>query len=81
MNKYIGIIGSILLSLCGFPAMLDVIEKDSASGYSVAFIALWGLGELFSMIYVIKKDKDPVQLFNYIFNLTFISVIVYYMIK
>jgi hypothetical protein len=80
MNKLIGALGSVFLAVCGFPAMMDVIDKDSAAGYSVAFIALWGLGELFSLIYVLNKDKDKIQLFNYIFNLTFISVILYYML-
>jgi lipid-A-disaccharide synthase-like uncharacterized protein len=80
MNKLIGASGSILLAFCGFPAMMDVINKGHADGYSVAFILMWWLGEALSLVYVLNKDKDLIQILNYAFNLTFISIIVYYML-
>jgi len=80
MNKTIGIIGAVALALCGLPAAIDVITKGTANGYSQAFIALWGIGELFTAIYVYNRDKDIILMANYIFNLTFIGIILYYMI-
>ena len=81
MIKLIGSLGAFLLAFCGFPAMLDVVEKGSAEGYSTLFILMWGGGEMLTAYYVYKQHGfDKPLMFNYGFNLAFISIICYYMI-
>lgn len=81
MTKFIGALGAFLLAFCGLPAMLDVVDKGTAEGYSTMFIGMWGMGELLTAYYVYRRHGfDKPLMFNYILNLTFISIIMYYMI-
>jgi len=81
MIKIIGYIGAFLLAFCGFPAMVDVVSKGTAEGYSTAFILMWGLGEVLTAFYVYKKHGiDKPLLINYGFNIVFISIICYHML-
>lgn len=78
----IGWLGGALFALCGLPAALQVYRQKHARGYSRAFVAMWLGGEVLTMIYVYgTKGFDGPLFLNYILNLVFISVIVYYMIK
>jgi len=77
----LGWLGASLLALCGLPAAIDVIGKGTAEGYSQAFIGMWFAGEVLTLIYVILRHGfDKPLIFNYGLNLTFISIILYYMI-
>lgn len=81
MIKIIGWLGASLLALCGAPAAFDVIQKGTAEGYSQAFIGMWFVGEILTLIYVLLKHGfDKPLIFNYGLNLTFISIILYYML-
>ena len=81
MTKIIGYIGAFLLAFCGFPAMVDVVQKGTAEGYSTIFLLMWGFGELLTAYYVYKQHGlDKPLMFNYGFNLAFISVICYYIL-
>ena len=76
----IGWIGSILLAFCGLPQAIHCILNKSADGIHPGFIAMWLMGELFTLAYVLPKLDWPL-LFNYGANILFIGVIVYYKIK
>lgn len=80
LNRFIGWSGTQLLAFCGLPAAIQVIQQGHAEGYSGTFIGMWGIGELLCLIYVYNRYKDWPLLVNYLLNLTFLSVIVYYMI-
>ena len=81
MIKSIGYLGGFLLAFCGLPAAIDVFQKGTAEGYSSTFIAMWLGGEVLTAYYVYKKHGfDLPLMFNYGFNIAFISIIVYYMI-
>ena len=79
MMEIISWIGSILLAICGLPLAYDAY-KTKTSNISTIFLVLWGLGELFTLIYVIAKEENALT-FNYFSNIVFIGIIVYYKFK
>lgn len=80
MMDYIGWIGGILLAFCGLPQAWESYKTKSAAGLTWGFLGLWGIGEIFTIIYIIPKWHWPL-IFNYTANIIFISIIVYYKIR
>jgi uncharacterized protein with PQ loop repeat len=78
--EYIGWIGSILLAFCGLPQAIESYKTKNSNGLTWGFLIMWGVGELFTIIYIIPKWHWPL-IFNYTANIIFISIIVYYKIK
>ena len=78
--EYIGWIGSILLAFCGLPQAIESYKTKSSAGLTWGFLIMWGVGELFTIVYIIPKWHWPL-IFNYTANIIFISIIVYYKIK
>lgn len=79
MNNAIGWLGNNLLAFCGLPAVVDVVYKGSADGYSTVFILMWLSGEILALVYVLNRDKGQLPtLYNYVINIILISIIVYY---
>lgn len=78
--EMIGWIGSILLAFCGLPQAIESWKTKNSDGLTWGFLIMWGLGEIFTIIYIIPKWHWPL-IFNYTANIIFISIIVYYKIK
>jgi uncharacterized protein with PQ loop repeat len=76
----IGWIGSILLAFCGLPQAWESYKTKNSDGLTWGFLIMWGVGEIFTIIYILPKWHWPL-IFNYTANLVFISVILYYKIK
>lgn len=77
MIDVFGWLSSLLFCICGAPqAYLSFREKTSA-GISTSFLLLWIGGELLGIIYILPKNDYPI-LINYLINLIFISIILYY---
>jgi len=76
----IGWIGSILLAFCGLPQAWESFKTKKSDGLTWGFLLMWGIGEIFTIIYIIPKWHWPL-IFNYTANILFISVIVFYKIK
>lgn len=76
----IGWIGSILLAFCGLPQAWESWKTKSSAGLTWGFLLMWGLGEIFTIIYIIPKWHWPL-IFNYTANIIFISIILYYKIR
>ena len=76
MINSLGWIGSILLASCGLPLAIQSI-REGKSDLSWYFILMWGIGELFVLIYVIPQRDYPL-IFNYAGNLILILIIVRY---
>jgi uncharacterized protein with PQ loop repeat len=77
--EILGWLASALLSICGLPQAIQSFKQKHSHGLSWGFIALWGFGELFQIIYVIIKMQPPI-IFNAFLNLVIIFVIVYFKI-
>ena len=76
----LGWLGSILLAFCGLPQAIESYRTKNSDGLTWGFLIMWGVGEIFTVIYIIPKWHWPL-IFNYTANLIFISVILYYKIK
>jgi uncharacterized protein with PQ loop repeat len=78
--EYIGWIGSILLAFCGLPQAVESYKTKNSDGLTWGFLGMWGMGEIFTIIYILPKWHWPL-IFNYTANIIFISIILYYKIK
>ena len=76
----IGWIGSILLAFCGLPQAIESWRTKNSDGLTWSFLLMWGVGEIFTIIYILPKWHWPL-IFNYTANLIFIGIILYYKIK
>jgi len=80
MLETVGWIGSMAFALCGAPQAWYSYKQGHSDGISWAFLWLWIIGEVFTLIYVIPKEHWPLT-FNYIGNILFTSVILYFKLK
>jgi uncharacterized protein with PQ loop repeat len=78
--EYIGWIGGILLAFCGLPQAIESYKTKNSDGLTWGFLGMWGMGEIFTIIYILPKWHWPL-IFNYTANIIFISIILYYKIK
>jgi len=76
----IGWIGGILLAFCGLPQAVESYKTKNSDGLTWGFLIMWGVGELFTIVYIIPKWHWPL-IFNYTANIIFISIIVYYKVR
>ena len=76
-NAYLG---SILLAICALPLAYRSFKDGHSDGVDGLFLLIWGLGEIFTLSYVLYKGDLPLIL-NYGLNLVFIGTVVYYKLK
>lgn len=73
----IGYIGSLLLGFCGLPTVIEsIVRKKCDISYSL--IIPWFSGEIICLIYTIYKLGYNPLLWNYIANIIFITIMIYY---
>jgi hypothetical protein len=74
----LGWVASICLALCGAPEAYFALKTGICNlGWTMLF--LWGVGEVFALIYTLHKNKQVKLLpliFNYGLNILFISVMI-----
>ena len=75
--QFLGWLGSILLAFCALPQALASFKNKSSEGVTWGLLIMWGLGEIFTFIYVFPKMDIPL-LFNYLANIFFLLVILFY---
>lgn len=73
----IGWIGGALFAFCAVPQAWKSYKDGNAYSVSWGFLNMWLLGEICTLIYVFPKGHMPL-LFNYVANIAFIFVILYY---
>ena len=77
--QIIGILGSALFALCGFPQALACYRQGHARGLDPWFLWAWFLGEVSTAVYVYSTvDKPLILLSNYMVNGIFLMVIFRY---
>ena len=72
----IAAIGSILLAICGLPEALRAF-KNKKCDVGWGMLLLWLLGEIFLIIFAFQT-KQYILLINYLANIAFILVMIYY---
>lgn len=78
LHELLGWVGSILFALCALPQALQSYRQGHSEGLSWAFLAMWGGGEVATLLYVLEKGNLLPLLFNYGLNLVFLAVIIWY---
>lgn len=76
--EWFGYISAACFALSGLPQAVKSFREKKTEGISVMFIALWTIGEIFGLIYVIDLGEYPLIL-NYSVNLVFCLIILWYM--
>lgn len=76
----LGWLGSILFALCGVPQAIKAYREKHARGLDWTFLMMWLFGELFCIIYAVDLKAWPL-VFNYVFNLLSLFVILIYKVK
>lgn len=75
--ELIGWVGSLCFAICGAPQAWLAYKQGHSRGISWGFLLLWISGEVMTLTYVIPKIDYPL-IFNYVSNLIFLSVILYF---
>ena len=73
----IGWLSSLFFCICGAPQAYKSYRERSSKGISTSFLLMWLGGELLGIAYILPKNDYPI-LVNYLINLIFISIILYY---
>lgn len=75
--EILGWLGSICFALSAFPQALLAFRQGHSNGVASSMLALWLVGEVCTLIYVLPKGDLPL-LFNYLTNLSLLLVIIRY---
>jgi uncharacterized protein with PQ loop repeat len=70
-----GMIGSVMLGICGVPQLIKTVKTRKADSISWSFLLLWLAGEIILYIYIACKSPDLVLFFNYGLNIVILSII------
>ena len=79
LHTLIGYLGGFLLAICAIPEVIRTI-KDKRCHLGWPFLLLWFFGEVFMMIYSVWLWDYPLM-FNYGFNITLLSVMLFYKLR
>lgn len=75
----VGWFGVFLFSVCPIPQVIECWRNRSARDVSWAFLIMWQLGEILTLIYTSGQEKILLPLIvNYVFNIILISIILYW---
>jgi uncharacterized protein with PQ loop repeat len=77
--EFIGLSGSLILSLCSVPQVIESI-KTGYSGMNIQMLWLWLLGALLMLVYSTMQYSDIILWFSYSTAVIFSSIILYYKI-
>lgn len=80
MLNLIGWIGGICFAISGIPQAYWSWKEGHSKGLSWSFLLLWLGGEVFTLVYVSARQDWPL-IFNYVFNLMSLLVIIYYKLR
>lgn len=79
MMEYIGWTGALLFAICGLPQAIQCYRAGHSRGLDWMFLICWLFGEILTIIYIWPKNEYPL-LFNYLANLVFLGVMIFYKI-
>lgn len=80
LNDAIGWIGTAAFAACALPQAAKCVNDGNSDGLSWGFLLLWLIGELCTIVYVLNTSADVVLLVNYLGNLGFLIVMLWFKI-
>lgn len=78
MVEIIGWVGATLFAVSGFPQAYRSWRQQHSDGISWGFLGMWTGGEVLTLIYVLLTTAQWPLIFNYVFNLLCLIVIIWY---
>ena len=78
MMTILGWVGSMLLAICAIPQAYKSLTERKTSGISSSFLWMWFIGEWFALIYVFNENYSLPLIMNYVANIAFIAVIMWF---
>lgn len=78
MIETIGWMGAICFAFCALPQAIQSFRTKSSQGINGYFLLLWVVGEVLTLIYILGTTVQLPLVFNYVFNLACLAVIVRY---
>jgi uncharacterized protein with PQ loop repeat len=77
----IGWIGAVAFGLCGLPQSIKAYRDGHAEGLDWGFLGLWTLGEICTLVAVLKDAPEPYLIANYVANMGFLAIMWRYKLK
>ena len=74
MVELLGWLGATCFAICSLPQTIKVVKDGHGEGLSKPFLWLWFWGEMLTLIYVCVGVFSWPLFFNYVVNLTFLTV-------
>lgn len=78
--EIIGWIGSILFATCAVPQAYHSWKEKNSDGLTWLFLWMWTIGEILTLIYISVTSQQAPLIANYVLNLFFLAIIVWYKI-
>ena len=78
MLELLGWIGAIALGICALPQAWQSFRTKSSRDINSAFLYLWIVGEIATLIYICLTTVQIPLIVNYTFNLMCLLVILFY---
>lgn len=80
--EIIGWVGTVFLMLCIFPQAIKTYKEGHAKGMSAYFIALWVMGSLLTLGYLLALHPSAIPvIMARVLNFLPLGVIVYFKLK
>jgi uncharacterized protein with PQ loop repeat len=79
--ELVGWVGAICFAMCAVPQAWQSYKTKSSKGLNAWTLTLWFAGEIFTIVYILGTTVQLPLLFNYVFNLLCLIVIIYYKIR
>jgi len=76
MMELIGWLGALMLGICALPQAITSYRTKDSSGISLSFLLLWLGGEVLTLIYIVSTTMQLPLIFNYLFNILCLAVII-----
>lgn len=80
MISYLGIIGTLLLSICALPEIVKSIRTKQCV-FTWSYLLLWGIGISMLGIYTFLSAKSYVLLLNHGINVAYVLIFMYYKVR
>ncbi len=78
--EYLGWIASLLFAFCGAPQAWMSFKQKHSDGITWLLLIMWMSGELLMIIYVMANYMDVPLMVNFILNIFFVGVMIWYKI-
>lgn len=78
VRELLGFAGAVALAVCAAPLMIQTVVDGHANGVNGGFLALWLIGEVIMLAYVLLEHLPLPLILNYAANVLMVGVVGWY---